>query len=153
MTGDKPGGPARRAITLTGGALAILVMTFTPLASQAELKLAAVGGLDQPCAADGICNAAMCEADPDCPKRPDTSSTLLPRALVNTTCGGKLWVEATNSPIGAAAATVHHAYPNFNMAQSEEARVLGTTIAPAVNSMIPRFCSSTRPTAARMAGI
>ena len=120
MTGDKPGGPARRAITLTGGALAILVMTFTPLASQAELKLAAVGGLDQPCAADGICNAAVCEADPDCPKRLDTSSTLLPRALVNTTCGGKLWVEATNSLIGAAAATVHHAYPNFNMAQSSK---------------------------------
>jgi hypothetical protein len=111
---------ARRTIISTGCAwvVAVVAMTFSPWPGQAELNPAAVGGLEQPCAADGICNAAVCEADPDCPKPRDTSSEPLPRVLVNTACGGTLWAEATNSPIGVAAATVHHEYPNFNMAQS-----------------------------------
>jgi len=90
-------------------------------AETASIRLAAVGGLDQPCAADRICNLAVCDADPDCPglpdSAPDTPPPSIPRDWVRTSCGSELWVEATDSDLGTAATTVRRKYPNFNVAQ------------------------------------
>ncbi len=77
----------------------------------------AVAGLDNPCAADGICNIGVCKSDPDCPAFPKVAPVPLPTAVVNTTCGGKVIVQATDSALGAAAAKVAARTPNFNVAQ------------------------------------
>jgi hypothetical protein len=97
-----------------------LALSFDPAgAADHRTQSAAVGGLEQPCAADGICNIAVCDRDPDCPAlpQPDPTPTPLTRDWVETSCGGELWVEATDSPIGLAAAAVRARYGSFNTAQ------------------------------------
>jgi hypothetical protein len=85
-------------------------------------RLAAVGnagGGPPPCGADGICNIGACDRDPDCSSLPGTNPMPepLPRDWVRTSCGGELWVEATDSPIGVAADAVRTRYATFNVAQ------------------------------------
>jgi hypothetical protein len=77
----------------------------------------AVVGQDNPCAADGICNIGACKSDPDCPAVTKVAPAPLPTAIVDTTCGGKVIVQATDSALGIAAAKVAARTPNFNVAQ------------------------------------
>src|SRR4051794_31916286 len=88
-------------------------------ADEPRTRFAAVVGLEQPCARDGICNAAVCDSDPDCPRVPRHVPPPLPipAEWVNTKCGGVLWVEATDSPIAVAANAVRAKYGTFNTAQ------------------------------------
>jgi hypothetical protein len=108
-----------KTLAVSLAAFGILGLCDGPVrAETASIRLAAVGGLEQPCAADGICNAAVCDDDPDCPRlpgKPAPAST--PGDRVETPCGGELWVEATDSSLGTAATTVRRKYPNFNLAQ------------------------------------
>lgn len=76
-----------------------------------------VAGQDNPCAADGICNIGACKSDPDCPAVTKVAPAPLPTAIVDTTCGGKVIVQATDSALGIAAARVAARTPNFNVAQ------------------------------------
>lgn len=96
-----------------------LVLWLQPArADQAGTLLAAVAGLEQPCAADGICNIAVCDRDPDCPPLPTAPpSSPIPRERVTTSCGGELWVEATDSPVAVAAGGVRTRYATLNIAQ------------------------------------
>lgn len=70
-----------------------------------------------PCAADGVCNIGACKSDPDCPAVTKAAPAPLPTAIVNTTCGGNVIVQATDSALGIAAARVAARMPNFNVAQ------------------------------------
>jgi hypothetical protein len=60
--------------------------------------------------------------DPDCPPFPDGQSkaTPYPSAVVDTKCGGKLGVFASDSSFGLAASRVAARYPSFNVAQKAE---------------------------------
>lgn len=99
------------------------VSTFAQAETSPErIRLAAVAGLDQPCAEDGICNAAVCKNDPDCSKPPANKTVtnppkVYPSAAVRTPCGGTVNVQASDSPLGAAASTIAGRYPDFNWAQ------------------------------------
>jgi hypothetical protein len=101
----------------------VALATFVAAASSREdVKLAAAAGLEQPCAADGICNAAVCKDDPDCANPPVTATTvptatIFPAASVDTPCGGRVNVQASDSPLGAAAITIELRYPDFSWAQ------------------------------------
>ncbi len=97
---------------------ALLLTLCQPCAAEERSRLAAVGGMDQPCAADKICNLAVCDDDPDCPPLPDNQPLpSKPREWVRTSCGGEMWVEASDSALGIAATTVRTRYPHFNGAQ------------------------------------
>lgn len=106
--------------------IATLFSLCAPAVPASDLpKLAAVSGLDQPCAEDGICNAAVCKNDPDCSKPPANTTTttapkVYPPADVSTPCGGKVYVQASNSPLGEAADTIARRYPDFNWAQKSK---------------------------------
>src|SRR4051812_18304597 len=88
-------------------------------AGEQGTQFAAVVGLEQPCARDGVCNIAVCDSDPDCPhvSHHVPPPPPIPAEWVNTKCGGVLWVEATDSPVGVAADAVRGKYGTFNIAQ------------------------------------
>lgn len=107
----------------TSWSLLLVLFLSTPAAAEQPappIRLAAVAGLEHPCAEDGICNIAVCKDDPDCPKLPDKiphGTTAIPAADVNTPCGGRVRVQASDAPLGAAAVAISRSYPNFNAAQ------------------------------------
>lgn len=74
----------------------------------------AVAGDGDPCAADGICNLGVCKHDPDCP---NGKPPVLPIAIVDSACAGKVGVQANDSVLGVAAGKVAARVPNFNVAQ------------------------------------